>query len=321
VFFLGRDSTNRGRKSAWIAREKGVKNGYNAFAMLSLSLLGAFEARRGATVLGSLPKKTQALLAYLALEGASPRTRTELATLLWGDTGDEQALQSLRKALSGLRQALGDDADAILVVQERAVSLNRDRIAVDAIEFERLAQSDEPASIEQAVTIYRGHLLTGFDLDEGPFNEWLLSQRERLRELALNTLARVLDSQIASGATEAAIATAQRLLTLDPLHEPAHRALIRIYARLGRRSAAARQYQLCVDALARELGVKPELATEAAYAESLVSRPLGDPLDYIEDSTIDAIRIPNRTAVPPPPAPVPRRWPSMASLLGILRRR
>src|SRR5690349_13798290 len=265
--------------------------------MLSLGLLGHFEARLGQTPVPALPKKAQALLAYLALESATPKSRSELATLLWGDTGDDQALQSLRKALSVLRQSLGPDADTMLVVQDGGVGLNRANVTIDAVEFERLTRTGQPESLAAAVAMYRGHLLAGLDLDEGPFNEWLLSRRERLRELALTTLGRLLDFQTRTGADDAAIETGQRILALEPLHEAAHRALIQIFGRLGRRAAAARQYQVCVDALAQELGVTPDPSTTAAYRESLMGRP--DPLaDLVSDSSLDVPRVP----APAPPS-------------------
>ena len=273
--------------------------------MLSLGLLGSFEAQIGQLMLAALPKKSQALMAYLAIEGAAPHSRTELATLLWGDTGDEQALQSLRKALSVIRQALDQEADALLIVQDGAIALNHAAVTVDALEFERLARAGDAESLRSAATMYRGHLLAGLDLDEGPFNEWLLSRRERLRELALSTLGKLLDMQMRTGADDAAIETGQRILALEPLHEATHRSLIQIYGRLGRRAAAARQYQICVDALARELGVTPDPSTNAAYRESLAGR-FPDPLaDLVSDSSLDVPRVPAAPRVPDAPPAVP----------------
>ncbi len=250
---------------------RGGRQAAKVFGMaeaLSLTLLGGFDGSLGSGPLPSIPKKSQALLAFLALEGRSLHSRGELAAMFWGDTADEQAQQSLRKALSVLRQALGGRAE-ILIVQEGAVGLDRASVTVDVLEFERLARETEPFALAAAAALYRGPLLAGLDLGEGPFNDWLLPRRERLREAALNALSRLLDSQVAAGALDPAMDTASRLFEIEPLHEPAHRALIRIYGRQGRRAAAARQYQLCVDLLQRELGVKPEPATEAAYRESL----------------------------------------------------
>src|SRR5262249_30157033 len=127
-------------------------------------------------------------------------------------------------------------------------------------------------ALERVVGLYRGDLLSGFALDEGPFEEWLLGERERLRELALEALAKLLAHQRKAGATEPAIGTALKLLTLDPLQEPVHRALMRLYAEVGRRGTALRQYQQCVGVLQRELGVEPEAETKALYQEILRQR-------------------------------------------------
>src|SRR5437764_14781772 len=118
-------------------------------ARLILSLLGAFEARLAASAPPlALPKKTQALVAYLAL-AARPITRAELATLLWGETGREQAQQSLRQTLSGLRQTL-DKAAAVLVTDARSVSLDRSALAVDAASFEALIRKADRSSLTEA---------------------------------------------------------------------------------------------------------------------------------------------------------------------------
>jgi DNA-binding SARP family transcriptional activator len=129
-----------------------------------------------------------------------------------------------------------------------------------------------PEALEQAATLYRGDLLLGFTLDEPLFEEWLRAERERLREAALEALARLLAHQSKAGATDRAIQTALRLLALDPLQEAGHRALMRLYARQGRRAAALKQYQVCVGALQRELGMEPEAETRQLYLSLLRER-------------------------------------------------
>src|SRR5262249_25085226 len=124
-----------------------------------------------------------------------------------------------------------------------------------------------------AAGYYRGDLLAGVSVEAPPFEDWLMSERERLRELALEMLARLLASQRAIGATAPAVQTALRLLGLDPLQEAVHRTLMRLYAQLGRRDAALRQYQECVDVLRRELAVEPEAETKELYQEILRLRP------------------------------------------------
>src|SRR6185295_17643357 len=119
---------------------------------LILNLLGGFEARL--TAEGpplALPKKTQALIAYLAL-APRPVTRVELATLLWGETGRSQAQQSLRQTLSGLRQSLGKQAD-VLVADAQLVGLERGGFESDAHAFETLAAKADTGSLAQAAAL------------------------------------------------------------------------------------------------------------------------------------------------------------------------
>jgi TolB-like protein/tetratricopeptide (TPR) repeat protein len=144
-----------------------------------------------------------------------------------------------------------------------------DAVTVDVSEFEAVAGSPDPDKLERAATLYQGDLLEGISPGSAQFEEWLRAERERLHELALETFAKLLAHQMKLGASEPAIQTALRLLSLDPLQEATHRALMRLYARQGRRAAALRQYQVCVDALQRELGVEPEEATKQVYRELL----------------------------------------------------
>src|SRR4029453_8682227 len=73
--------------------------------------------------------------------------------------------------------------------------------------------------------------------------------------------------------TGAAFQTALRLLALDPLQEPVHRAVMGLYVQLGRRASALRQYQICIGILQRELSVEPETTTKQLYQEILRQRP------------------------------------------------
>src|SRR5215469_15146378 len=236
-------------------------------AKLQLTLLGGFEARSASGLsLAMSRKKAQMLLAYLAMHPTHTHLRDKLATLLWNDAPAEQARQSLRQTLFAIRQAL--PVDPTLVDGEH-VAFAAEAVAVDVSEFEQLARSDDPDDLERAAALYQGDLLEGIRAGSARFEEWLLAERERLHELALEALAKLLGHQMKLGATEPAIQTALRLLSLDPLQEVTHRALMRLYAGQGRRAAALRQYQLCVDVLQRELGIEPEEATKQVYRELL----------------------------------------------------
>src|SRR5512134_3396239 len=112
-----------------------------------LRLLGGFDLH-SAEGRAAIPagRKVRALLACLALSPGKPWPREKLMALLWSDRGEEQARASLRQALAELRRALGEPSP--LRTEHDAVSLDPAMIAVDAPEFERLAEAGQ--SVEAA---------------------------------------------------------------------------------------------------------------------------------------------------------------------------
>jgi TolB-like protein/Tfp pilus assembly protein PilF len=267
-------------------------------AVLTIRLLGGFEARLDAGPPASFPtRKARALLAYLAARPSRAHSRDEIAELLWGARADEQARGSLRRTLSDLRKALPIDNGEWLISEGDTIKLDGDSIDVDVAQFERLA-GGEASTLEQAAELYQGEFLAGFGLDEQAFEEWLRTERERLRQLALKMLTRLLAHHAAGNALEPAIRTGTRLLALDPANEPAHRTLIQLYARQGRRSEALRQYRSCCEALMRELGVGPDAATEALH------RDLQQPATTADEVARSA-DMEEAPEIPPPPTDKP----------------
>ena len=240
---------------------------------LSLTLLGDFQARIGpGPSLRLRTRKAQALLAFLAQPPGRPHSRDKLAALLWGDRPQGQARGRFRETLFALRRALAPTDPPCLALTGEALVLEATSLDVDAWTFERLAGSTDLAALAQAAALYRGEFLAGLDFRGTLFEDWLMAERERLRELALEALAKLLAQQRAAGDAEDALQTALRLIALDPLQEAVHRSLMRLYAELGRRGSALQQYQLCVAVLERELGVEPEEETRRLYQE-IVTRP------------------------------------------------
>jgi DNA-binding SARP family transcriptional activator/predicted ATPase len=270
-------------------------------AGLSVMLLGGFEARLAS---GAAPRlatrKAQALLAYLAMRPGQRHTRDKMAALLWGDKAESQARDGLRHALLALRRALGEVEPSVLLIEGQTVALDPTGIAVDVAAFESGVAEGTPPALERAVEVYRGDLLLGFSLSEPLFEQWLTAERERLREMALQSLARLLAHQTREATTERAIQTAVRLLALDPLQEAAHRSLMRLYARHGRRAAALKQYQVCVAALRRELGTEPEAETKTLYRDLLRS-----PGEVAAEARTPADQRDQLRAVPLPDLPTP----------------
>ena len=219
----------------------------------------------------SIRRKALALLAYLALE-ARPTRRETLAALLWPEYSPEQASAYLRRAVWELRQALGQDClegegDELAFIAQR-------RAAVDVQRFRELLQqaageAESAAALDflkQAVSIYQGHFMAGFSLPDSPgFDEWQLFQSESLRNEQSGALEKLsLGCESAQNLADA-LEYARLWLELDLLNEAAHRRLMVIYARMGQRSAALRQYELCKEALWQQLSVRPQPETRQLY--------------------------------------------------------
>jgi len=241
-------------------------------ARLTLRLFGGLHARCGDRNLKFPTRKAQALLAYLAVRGGQDCVRSKLAAMFWGGAGKEQARQSLRQSLSALRSVLSAVQPGILQIESDRVTLDQSSIDVDVTEFERLVSRGSPRDLEQAAVLYVGDLLDGVDVSEESFEDWLRSERARLRETAVHVLTRLVPYQARSGSPASAIQTAVRLLALDPLREEIHRTLMRLYARQGRLGDALRQYQACVSVLRAELGVEPGEETRRVYREIVPRR-------------------------------------------------
>ncbi len=232
---------------------------------LLIALLGPLVIENEHRRLGKLPRKARALMAYLAAQGGRQISRERLSDLLWPYQGSEQARHSLRNCLLELRKALGEGAKHHLLAEFANCRLQE--IDTDLHRFEQLSRSQDRAELLAASELYRGEFLADFVIDSEPFQEWLASERDRTLDLICSILQRLTALQDEAGEHEAAIRSARRLASLDPLSEIGQRALIRAYARAGRRPEALRQYRTCAEILKRELGVAPDAETQALANE------------------------------------------------------
>jgi DNA-binding SARP family transcriptional activator len=233
---------------------------------LHLTLLGSFGARReDGMVISVRRRKARALLAYLALKPGAMQSREKLIALLWGDAEPGHARHSLRQTLTVLRRDLAPWRESGLALDGDRVRVEPGLVTVDATTFERLAVSAATADLEQAAALYRGELLEGFDGVGEAFETWLMAERGRLRNRAVEVLERLLAVRMAEGAPAEAMEVALRLLGVDPLREDVHRLIMRLHLRDGRRTAALRQYRTCESLLRRELDVSPEEETTELY--------------------------------------------------------
>jgi DNA-binding SARP family transcriptional activator len=233
---------------------------------LRIRLFGALELRYGETPLPALESsRAESLLAYLLLHRETAQPRQHLAFLLWPDSSERQARTNLRHVLHTLRRAL-PECDRFLDAQPRTLRWRTETpVWIDVAAFEEaLSRAEEEtdsglAELRDAIELYTGDVL------EGCYDEWLLGERERLRQRYLTTLERLVARLATRGDYAQAIPYAERLLRQDPLHEETYRLLMRLHDARGDRARALRVYHVCAATLERELGIEPSAQTREAY--------------------------------------------------------
>ena len=254
--------------------------------MIEVKLLGPPRVERDGVLVAFDTRKALALLAHLAVTDR-PRPRDLLADLLWPESDPERARGALRRTLSSLRGAVG--AELVEATRDHVRLSKGPAVSVDVDRFHALrAQGD----LEGAAELCQGDFLEGFAIRDAPgFEDWVQEVSDGLRRELTVTLAKLAEAREAAGDPAGAITAVRRWLALDALHEPAHQALIRLYAATGDRGAALAQYRECVRTLWRELGVPPLRETTELY--EALNRGTYAP-------TLDA---PSPSPMSPPPAP------------------
>ncbi len=203
-------------------------------------------------------RKMMGILAYLALEGATHRSK--LAGLLWPDADEKTARNNLAQVLRRFKKT----TDNALVLGEgsEVLSLPSD-VESDAATFKVLAFAGD-----QNLLNFTGDLLGSYDFDDCPeFAEWLSSERERLRTLRQNALSSFIKQHEKTGHYQEALGFAELLLQLELLSEEAHRQLMRLHFLGGDRTAALKAFERCKEMLDKELGMEPSQETHALAAE------------------------------------------------------
>lgn len=239
---------------------------------LRIELLGGCTVRHNNQIITDFKsRKAEALLAYLAYQ-QRPFSRIELAQIFWSESDPQQAAANLRKTLSELRHHVGD----FLVINRDDVSINSmANYWLDTAEFTRLINqgqqtttvTEQQAALETAIALYHGDFLAGFYLrDSLAFDEWASLERERLLLAATEVLRELVSHALHHGHYTTGIRHAAHWLALDPLHEAAHRQMMRLQARQGQRNAALAQYEQCREILAAEMGVHPTAKTQRTAA-------------------------------------------------------
>lgn len=249
--------------------------GDSPVATIRIQLFGRFCASYEGRKLYSFEAgKVRELLCYLALY-RKPHARETLAGLLWGDSSTSQAKKYLRQALwqlqASLETNLGPLNQRLAFVEADWVSLNPTLdLWLDVAEFEKAVASlavktgqtlsaGDAGNLENAVHLYQGDLL------EGCYQDWCLYERERLQNIYLATLDRLIGYCEINNLFTRGLGYATEVLRFDPARERAHRQLMRLYLAGGDRTSALRQYERCLAALKTELGVSPSTRTTTLF--------------------------------------------------------
>jgi DNA-binding SARP family transcriptional activator len=228
-------------------------------AELRLDLLHGFELRSGGRAVG-LPPSGQRVVAFLALH-ARPLARVFVAGSLWTDASEERAAAALRTAL----WRIGAPATEVVRSDGPTLALDR-RVDVDLAIASRRAHE----VLEGAAAAPRGAdlalLCDAGDLLPDWYEDWVLIERERFRQLRLHALEALCRSLSAAGRHAEATEAGGAAVGCEPLRESAHRALAAAHLAEGNAGEALRQYDLCRGLLQRDLALAPSEAFEELVA-------------------------------------------------------
>jgi DNA-binding SARP family transcriptional activator/Tfp pilus assembly protein PilF len=212
-------------------------------------------------------KKLLGLIAYLALEG--PTSRSRLADLCWSDNDEASARRNLRRELHRLHESGLRDR---LETQRETVSLT-EPLETDVSQFlAAMKDGDLESGLKRWAS---GELLEGLELDGATgFHEWLELEREQLartRRRAMLELAERLETR---GEWRPALELHLELLRQDRLQERTHREVMRLHYLLGEREAALTQFEHCKTTLEQELGLAPLPETTLLAGRIRAAQPL-----------------------------------------------
>ena len=208
--------------------------------------------------------KRAALLAYLCVAARHGfRRRDTLLGLFWPESDEAHARAALRKALHGLRRAVGEAT--IVSRGEYEVGVDSASIWCDAVAFQDFVDANR---LGEAIAVYQGELLPGFFLSGAPeFERWLERERSRLRHLAARAAERLADHLESEGKVAEAVTAARVAVSLAETDEQALRRLLNLLNKSGDRTGAIATYDAFVREVAANAGVEP-----SAETRSLVGR-------------------------------------------------
>lgn len=218
------------------------------------------------------------ILAYLASAQDFHASRDDLIAALWPEDDEEKIARNFHPTLSHLRRALIEAWEEVhpspppppLLFVHGSYRLNPDiawEVDLDelstALEEGRRRVRNEPETVveiwRRAAALYRGPFLAGV------YDAWAEPLRDRYQRRWLDLLKELADLNLELGHLTEAIDAYRQVLIEDPLREPVHQALMRVYSKQGRRDLVRRQYDRLTNLLTEDLGVEPLAETTEEY--------------------------------------------------------
>jgi DNA-binding SARP family transcriptional activator len=240
-----------------------------------LTVLGPTALAGQGVQMAPLERKLAACLTYLALEGATPRSR--LAGLLWPESPEATARNNLSQMLRKLRLFAGHD----LVTGGDLLALDLG-VAVDVTRRQTAYTQGQTAELLSDP----GELLAGLSYDDCPdLDDWVTAERERFAEIRVQACRLEAGRLERDGQYASALEMARTTLQLDSVSEEAWRRVMRLHYLSGDRPAALRAYHKCKEVLRREFQAEPLPETQHLARE-------------IDRGTVPAPQVATRTELP-----------------------
>jgi DNA-binding SARP family transcriptional activator len=222
-------------------------------------------------------KQAITLLKYLVTQLDRPIHRERLINSLWPDVDEIQGWGRLKVTISYLRHQLraNNISDEVVKTSGKAYLLRRDAVWVDTYAFERLItegqELQQQGQWKLALCRYdeARHLYRGDYLEEETFSDWCAEERERLREVFLEMLARTTKCHVELGQYAQAVHICRKALVFDPCRESFHRLLMENLLNEGQPEMALAQFRHCQQILAEEFGAEPLSETQCLYQQIL----------------------------------------------------
>lgn len=257
-------------------------------SLVNIHLFGKFEIDTGGQPYRCFhSKKAQELFCFLLLFSNQPHHREKLADMFWGERCVSDSKKYFRKTLWQLQSALNQlpvsgISDLLSIESNWLQYKQNDDIFLDVMEIEKVYSGlknkrgrdltqQEFQEAKAAEAVYKGDLL------EGCSQDWCLYERERLKEMYIVILDKMMGFCEANCDYETGISYGKKILAADGVRENTHLRLMRLYSLAGDRTSAIRQFETCRRMLKEEFGVEPSETTVDIYQKIIQSK--NDPFD------------------------------------------